>query len=138
MGFILLSKSEDFPNFHFRIMVQMIIAPPMHDAITIMTDSEALEREPEVEGLGREVAVESSFELVYVTVTGPAVLVTIASGGGVTIPVGVLSAGVGVAGGADVDELEEVEVEDVEFVLVEEVVLDEVEVVYFQRRKEKS
>lgn len=106
----------------------------MQDAMTAMTVIEVLDKalEPVVEG--KEVGDRSALELVNVTVTGPAVFVTTAAGGGVTEAVMGAADGVVVGGRETVGEVEEVEVEEVVFALVRDVVLvvdvDELVVVF--------
>lgn len=117
MGCMRSSNSADGLNFHLRMMVQMMIAPPMQDAMTIMTVRVALpipDDDAELVLAAAAVAVgdESLRELVKVTVVGPRLTAAVSLGAEVTARV------------SWVDE----EVEDEEVEIIEEVEVEVVEV----------
>lgn len=118
MGCMRSSNSADGLNFHLRMMVQMMIAPPMQDAMTIMTVRVALpipddDAELVLAAAADAVGDESLRELVKVTVVGPRLTAAVSLGAEVTARV------------SWIDE----EVEDEEVEVIEEVEVVEVEVV---------
>jgi len=121
MGCMRSSNSADGLNFHLRMMVQIMIAPPIQDAMTIMTVRVALpipdddDAELVLAAAADAVGDESPRELVKVTVVGPRLTAAVSLGAEVTARVSWVDEEV-----VDEEEvLEEVEVEEVEEVEVE-------------------
>lgn len=126
IGCMRSSNSADGLNFHLRIMVQMMTAPPMQDATTMMTVTVvfAMDEEPEAVAAGVSVGASEAEVLVSVSVTsagpvGPCAALVVAD---------VLEAGWLVVGGREREVVDEVEVDDDDVVEVDVVDVDVAEV----------